>query len=125
MKHPPRTSLHVVTFRYGHRGNPDAAILVPHGLDVSRVAAHMQFRAEEWFDQGAVLYSKGVAEALVRFYGCTEVDMPSRVPSWPDPKAIDLYWVRETMCGEDISLHEDPALAREGLKEFLSTRYSA
>lgn len=125
MKRSPEPSVHVVTFRYGHPGNPDAAILVPPGLDVNRIAAHMQFRAEEWFDEGAVLYSKGVAEALIRFYGCSEAEMPTNAPSWPHPRAIDLYWVRETMCGHDIALREDPRLTREGLREFLSTRYSA
>jgi hypothetical protein len=115
---PKRPTLHVLTHRY-QIGDQDVAISAPADLDVARACAFMQFQAEEWFGDSTVVLSEGFAKGLVQFYGCEIAAMPRKRPTWPEPGGLDMYWIREDLCGDAMRIQSDPAVQRDDLKALL------
>jgi hypothetical protein len=115
-------AIHVLTHKY-QIGDQDIAVSAPADLDVPRICAFMQFQGEDWFGSSAVVLNEGIAKALVEFYGCRIVDMPRDRPRWPEPGGLDMYWVREDLCGDADEIQNDPSLHRDGLRALLQDHH--
>jgi len=117
----PRMHVHVIEHRYDI-GDRSIFVSVPESVPIHEIAAYMQYKAEEWFGESVGLENTGVAEALVRFYGCLAAEPPKR--NIAQKRIVDMYWVREDMAGDEYRRVVDGDLhPRDGLREFLSTRY--
>lgn len=104
------------TFRIHHHhhiGDQGATIQAPHGLDTKRAAVYLQFQAETWFGDEVTLTNRGVAAALVSFYGCKQT------PHSRHAEDLDMSTEREKLCSQYYELMADVSLMRDGLKEFL------
>jgi hypothetical protein len=94
-------------------GDLGVTVRAPIGFDAKRAAVYVQFWAEEWFGDGETLSNLGIAAALVVFYGCKHTQRN------PRGEVIDLFFECSEMCARADKLMADPALHREGLREFL------
>jgi hypothetical protein len=104
------------TFRihhHYHMGDQGATIQAPHGLDTKRAAVYLQFQAETWFGDEVTLTNRGIAAALVSFYGCKQT-AHSRYA-----EDLDMYSEREKLCPQYKELMADVSFMRDGLKAFL------
>lgn len=88
-------------------GDQDVTVEGPVGLDMRRAAVFVQFRAEEWFGDSALVSNLGIAAALVTFYGC------QHAARGENSEVIDMHLDREVMCG--TGLLNEPDFQRDGL----------
>lgn len=101
------------TYRIFHNyDRGDQSVYLAASTDPTRAAAYCQFLAEEQLGDSATILNSGIAEALIRFYGCTPAE---KTDSAID---LDLYFVREGFCG-DKSLMADQSLQREGIIDLI------
>lgn len=109
----PRDALsHLVKHHYDV-GDQGVTVTAPVDLDVRRAAVYIQFSAEDWYGETAMVTNLGIAAALVAFYGCQHSPRNFR------GAVIDMYFDREKACGNAQTLLADESLRREGLREFL------
>lgn len=114
-KYQRDTLSYVIKHRYdvGYQG---VTISAPPELDVRRAAVYIQFCAEEWYGETAMVTNLGIAAALVTYFGC------QHAPMRRDPlghMSVDMYCAREAACGGAQELLADQSLCKEGLREFL------
>ena len=107
----PRTFLIRHHYDIGDQG---VTVEAPAGFDARRAAIYIQFQAEEWFGEEALVTNLGVAAALVSFYGFKHAAKD------PLGESIDMYADREAMCGKAAELMADGSLSRDGLRGFLA-----
>lgn len=113
--------VHMVQHRYDI-GDRSAYVSVPEGLPVHEIAAYLQYKAEHWFGDSVGVENTGVVDALKTFYGCADAVQPKGPIA--DERIIDMYWVREELDIDDYRrVVTEDLHARDGLQEFMSTRY--
>lgn len=93
-------------------GDQSVTVRAPQGFDARRAAMYLQFHAEEWFGEDALVSNLGIASALVTFYGCKHAARNT------SSQVIDMHDDREEWPDAD-TLMADQALHRDGLREFL------
>ena len=72
-------------------------------------------------DVGVVLHNDTIVAALVEFYGCVRAPAPENAYDldWRTDDVVDMYWHRESLCGDAQAIMDDPGLIRPGMREFI------
>ncbi|CAD0264264.1 hypothetical protein DENIT_20153 [Pseudomonas veronii] len=103
------------TYRIFHNYDQgDQSVYLSSLIDPTRAAVYCQFLAEDQLGESASVSNSGIAQALVEFYGCIPVDKTE------DAIELDLYFARETLCGQGYEqLMADPYLQRSGIIDLI------